>query len=1188
MAKFSLVSLPPGPLSVPLWETAFAAEASDDGSTGVIFVATKAGGYVVKASSQPAEQYFANLVLNHIGVPVPSSRVVCHVDAEWSAIKLAIRNGAQRVKERGDTTGADRVRMRLRGPLDRPQLHIMELIPDAKQLEGNANAGTLLDPASDCPLAAGRLRAMGRCLAADVLLNYSDRIPAPCWDNEGNGGNIMLTKANIGFCAIDSGVTTISGATSYSRILRKEYIFRARTFLEAVCAEGVQEPFAFETISTFVFSNTGHKLSDPALNEIRTGFLQVISFIVKGGQDPSGSAFLEWLERQHKVVASGTIAEDWGNVWKKSVAQIDMSFLHEMVAVFCEAGNKYEKIMPDPEPIKPWPLQVQHVGKVSNLSTGEGHDGMSPAVWAALPAEIKSEFVSGDRHCDSRISLENCDQKQAINPKWGRFTGQSFVSTSSKVESDLVDEDHEVPILERSLQSPEPASLPPPLSVQSTGELAKGGKGMTSLQSATTKAPGGKGVPPPLPVKCATPPSLGKGKQSVWTGSAPGHNETHENASAVKGAPPPLPSVKGKGPALTATNAPGGKRCASNGKGPPLPGKGTSTTLPPGKGKGPARTDTNEDALKSEISSCNGSSDKGVPPRLPPKADGKGKGAPPPLPPKEERKGPLQRSNVQSSLTFRAQSDEKLHGNGMPGKFNGDDTSKNTPQKCNCDNISKNAYPPQPTGLAVPAWQTPQSQREVALKNCKKRDIIRIVLLQQAKARDAISGAAVVDASCVDEEKGTVGQPSKVVVLPEGFVTEVLDSGAEHLLKGSGGNTPPELMPYAAVAAKHQVYIVCGTMIEPPNSGAEQWYTTTVVLGPDGRAVGAYRKRRIHDHQVQLAGANPLIFDVPGFGRIGVLICLDAEDDALLEEMVALGVRCVVNPIHIPVPGLGAARGSKGLATGQWRVALDSVARRLEWWSAQHGMFFVRCDLPFPGGSGTSQVIGPDRTETISSMDSDVLKVSLTPVATTQQLFMKVPSSSYVRSLREENCGPRAKVARVCLKREEPVAAMRFVYPQGSPRGKLIVVFEDRSVCTIDVATLSMEANSAATLAQCKERAQETLSAIAVPSAKAPAAWLGDDCRCLLRISSAKQLEVVQCKADGLPTTPLVISATSPADRLALDHLSGGFAVATSSVPHMRPDSSSNETWNLRSSFVSFWGFSHNRIPAPFIDFMKE
>lgn len=1393
MSKFSLVSLPPGPLGDPLWETAFAAEASADGSTGVIFIATKAGGYVVKASSQPAEQYFANLVLNHLGVPVPSSRVICHVDAEWSAVKAAIRSGAQRVRERGDASGADRVRMRLRGPLDRPQLLIMELIADAKQLEGNAHAATLLDPTGDCPLAASRLRAMGRCLAADVLLNYSDRIPAPCWDNEGNGGNILLTKGNVGFFAIDSGVTTISCATSYSTALRKEYIVRARTFLDTLCAGGMQEPFAFETIRKFVYSNTGHKLSDPALHQIQTGFLQVLSVIVKGGQDVSGSAFLEWLETQHKVVASGTITEDWGNVWKKSVAQIDMSFIREMVAVFCEAGNKYAKMMPDPEPI-----HVQQIDMVSNLSAREGDCGMSPTLWAALPTEIQSEFLSGDRHCNSHSSLENCDQNRAINPKWSRFDPQSFESKSSKVKSDTVDA---VPRLEGSLQSPEPAPLPPLLS-------AKGN---------------GKGAPPPLPVKCAkgTPPPmpLGKGKGSACAATgAPGDKGFDGKgplpAMAAKGTPPPLPSEKGKGPGWTATNAPGTNAPGSkgstnnNGKGPLFLVKGTAAPLPSGKGKGPAWTATNQDSLKSEVQSCKGSSGKSVPP--------------PPLPSKAKGKGPLQKSNIKSSLKHRARGDKENRRNDMS-------------EKVNCDDITKNAYPPQPTGLAVPS----QSQRDVALgkrrnaevaagadmfitchwsnkahvhrvkpgagldtvmsigesvvgaakliigvdydlviersqgalretpvisslasfvgadvelllisyaeptvenlanmvrvvcsvglgkffgvhdevgpevsdaeivsthgafarcgnvlcsmaskfevlvgfcqarewhpdhvifisssaadvlkaltlgitgeqgktdlvwcssetsghmNSCnsetvvivsrlaaltqslcacnarvsdsdgdpptkvavrtKERDPTRILLLQQAKARDAIAGAAVVDTALVNEEKFIVGQPSKIVVLPEGFVPEVLTSGAERLLQGSGGDAPPELLPYAAVAIKHQVYIVCGTMMELKKPGSEQWYTTTVVLGPDGRAVGAYRKRRIHDHQVQVAGDKPLTFDVPGFGRIGVLICLDAEDDALLEEMVALGVRCVVNPIHIPVPGLGAARGSKGLATGQWRVALASVARRFEWWSAQHGIFFARCDLAFPGGLGSSQVIGPEKTETISSMDSDVMTVSLTPTAAnaTNQLFVKVPSSSYLRSLQEENCGPRAKVARVCLKREEPVAVMRFCYPQGSPRGKLIVVFEDKSVCVIDIATLSIEETSAAILAPCHEQIEETRSRISVPSTKGPGAWLDDDCRCLLRINSAKQLEVVQCEAEGLPTPPLVVSATLPAERLAIDHLSGGFAVASSVVPHVgtRPDSSSNAKQNLRSSLVSFWSFSHNQIPAPLIDFMKE
>eukprot|EP00746_Dinoflagellata_sp_MGD_P073146 gnl/MRDRNA2_/MRDRNA2_29694_c0_seq1.p1 gnl/MRDRNA2_/MRDRNA2_29694_c0~~gnl/MRDRNA2_/MRDRNA2_29694_c0_seq1.p1 ORF type:complete len:693 (-),score=117.50 gnl/MRDRNA2_/MRDRNA2_29694_c0_seq1:357-2435(-) len=681
----------------------------------------------------------------------------------------------------------------------------------------------------------------------------------------------------------------------------------------------------------------------------------------------------------------------------------------------------------------------------------------------------------------------------------------------------------------------------------------------------------------------------------------------------AKGAPPSLPMGKGKGDK------------GSDGKGQHVPAKGTPPPLPSVKGKRP-------DWIASHAQGCKGSA------RI------NGNAA--------EGKGPLQKSNIRATLEFRAEGDKE-------------NRTSDTSTSLNCADRSKNAYPPHPTGLDLPARQASQNQREVALAkrrsaelaaradvhiachwsskadihrikptagldtlesaHCnletavfsrlaaltqlkctcdarisdaesdaptKERDPTRILLLQQAQARDAIVGASLVDAALANEEKSVVGQPSKLVVLPEGFITEILNSGAEHLLQGLGGDAPPELMPYAAVAAQHQVYIVCGTVMEPEKPGAEQWYTTTVVLGPDGRAVGAYRKRRIHRHEIQVAGDRPLTFEVPGFGRIGVLICLDAEDDALLEEMVALGVRCVINPIHIPVPGLNASRGSKGLALRQWRVALDSFARRLEWWSAQHCMFFVRCDLPFPGGLGTSQVIGPEKTETISSMDSDVLTVSLTPAAVNgpNQLFVKVPSSSYLRSMQEENCGPRAKVARVCLKREEPVAVMRFCYPPGSPCGKLLVVFEDKSFCIIDVATLSIEETSTATPAECHEQIQETLTNMSIPSAKGPGAWLDEECRCLLQINSTKQLEVVQCRAEGRPLPPLVISTTSPAERLAVDHLSGSFAVATSLLPHMaiQPDINSNEKQKLSSSCVCFWGFSHNRIPAPLTDFVKE
>jgi predicted amidohydrolase len=141
-------------------------------------------------------------------------------------------------------------------------------------------------------------------------------------------------------------------------------------------------------------------------------------------------------------------------------------------------------------------------------------------------------------------------------------------------------------------------------------------------------------------------------------------------------------------------------------------------------------------------------------------------------------------------------------------------------------------------------------------------------------------------------------------VLPEGFVTGTLHSAAAQpgAQYKAGDPAPPELAPYAAVALERKIFLVCGTMMEPvvvvaaaaaaaaaaggggggggsggsggtssiKTKDATHYYTTCVVLGPDGRTVGMYRKRRIHHVEVQKPGSSPLVFDAgPKIGRVG-------------------------------------------------------------------------------------------------------------------------------------------------------------------------------------------------------------------------------------------------------------------------------------------------------------------------------
>jgi hypothetical protein len=72
-------SLPAGPLHAPRWDSALDCEASSDGSTGVLFILTGAGGYVVKASSKPAEEYYATRVFATIGLRAPQVCVRIHL-----------------------------------------------------------------------------------------------------------------------------------------------------------------------------------------------------------------------------------------------------------------------------------------------------------------------------------------------------------------------------------------------------------------------------------------------------------------------------------------------------------------------------------------------------------------------------------------------------------------------------------------------------------------------------------------------------------------------------------------------------------------------------------------------------------------------------------------------------------------------------------------------------------------------------------------------------------------------------------------------------------------------------------------------------------------------------------------------------------------------------------------------------
>jgi len=843
-------SLLHGALDHPRWHTTFAAVASSEGADGVVFIATKAGGYAVKASSKPAEEYFATKVLRYLGVRSPDIRIVCHVDREWRDIKQAVKVGADRARARGDNVAADILQQRLDGPLNRAQLSIISLVPHAAPLLRNTRVKSFFGANFGTTAVADELNMLGRCLAVDVLLNNCDRFMAPCWDNEGNGGNLLLASCDadsemphLQVVAIDSAGTCLSTSTSYF----DKYSGRARDFLSSVCDE-VSAVGVLQPLRTFMSNNCGVKLLDDALLEVRNGMLQVVSDIATGNNYCS---FMEWLEALHSTVRNEVVRFDWEHVWQNSVGLIDIMFLRQMVSIFQEVARECQGL-PEPSrvPVTPCPPSL---GTGSTPAASD--EGMCVALWNALPVEVQDE-------------LNN---------------------TQDKPFKILV------------------------------------------MQMRATTA-----------VACA--------------------NAVH-------------------------------------------------------------------DAVKAD----------------------------------RER----------------------------PGKM---------------------------AGLAI------------LLENVIREKLLSDITL------------------LLGDKKGNA---------PAG-----------------GGSVPAELQAFAEAAKELGIYIVCGSMHEPEAEGKPSFYITSVVVGPDGRAIGAYRKRKIHNHKIQLHGNTPLVFNVPGLGKATVLICLDAEDPSLRNEVLDLGSRCVLNPIHIPYPAGADVENQQRT----WQSAVDQMADSFTYICNTRGITWVRCDLPYPDGMGSSQIVGSEFTYRTCGMHPEMLSVCLLPLASSSGyvlLLMRTPANSYMRQETEQNCGPRCTISSAFI--DGRVTSMRFDDSHDCARAtsakKIHLTMADQSVSTLHMsASLCVEKIVKPVNSELDDISDEIKTASVRDEGvldlvgHRDSRWLDNDRRFLLSLNDASELTLQKMGADGNLRRPLVIPTSERYQGLAVDQQSCIFATVS---------------WiGDCTSRVSVWRFNHNSIPA--------
>ena len=147
------------------------------------------------------------------------------------------------------------------------------------------------------------------------------------------------------------------------------------------------------------------------------------------------------------------------------------------------------------------------------------------------------------------------------------------------------------------------------------------------------------------------------------------------------------------------------------------------------------------------------------------------------------------------------------------------------------------------------------------------------------------------------------GQGADLIVLPELLTCK----GVTHDYASVAESIPGETTDYFGTLAKqHDCYIVAGL----PEKAEKLVYNVAVLLGPDGKVVGKYRKVTLPREEIARGiapGDEYPVFETR-FGKVGMMICYDVFFPEVARELAMNGAEVLALPIWGGNPRLAAAR----------------------------------------------------------------------------------------------------------------------------------------------------------------------------------------------------------------------------------------------------------------------------------------
>ena len=128
----------------------------------------------------------------------------------------------------------------------------------------------------------------------------------------------------------------------------------------------------------------------------------------------------------------------------------------------------------------------------------------------------------------------------------------------------------------------------------------------------------------------------------------------------------------------------------------------------------------------------------------------------------------------------------------------------------------------------------------------------------------------------------------QMVVLPE-LCTFGVNSGMAIQLPGEVENCFREL------ANKNDIWLIPGSIYERRDN---QVFNTSPVINPDGEVIARYRKQYpFLPYEKHVQGSdNFVVFEVPGVGKIGLIICYDIWFPEIVRQLAWMGAEAIIAP----------------------------------------------------------------------------------------------------------------------------------------------------------------------------------------------------------------------------------------------------------------------------------------------------